>query len=285
MIRLVDPVTRESIIRPYTPISETSQRGTMDVLIKLYLADSSSATDNESWQGGRMSRAISSIPLGHSVEFKGPVGKFTYLGQGLCAINSDRRRVRKFVMICGGSGITPIFQVFRAVLSDAEDRTVCTVLNGNRLEEDILCREALDALLEGNEHRAEICHTLSRPPDRGWHGRKGRIDEELIRAKCALGDFTVNAQSATKAKSVVSKTKPRNKALDGKNNNKNNRMNQKGGEVAAAATGDLNEEKDGEGNGGIGTMMVLICGPPAMEKSVHTWLNAIGWRDEDILFF
>ena len=36
MIRLRDPVTREAIIRPYTPISHESQRGFIDVLVKVY---------------------------------------------------------------------------------------------------------------------------------------------------------------------------------------------------------------------------------------------------------
>ena len=35
MIRLKDPVTRESIIRSYTPISETSRCGFMDMLVKV----------------------------------------------------------------------------------------------------------------------------------------------------------------------------------------------------------------------------------------------------------
>ena len=182
MIRLRDPVTRESIIRPYTPISEITRAGFLDVLIKLYL--------DQATTPGKMSKALSTIPVGHGVDFKGPIGKFTYLGKGRCSINGTERRVKRFAMICGGSGITPIFQVFRAVMRDQDDPTACTVLNGNRLAEDILCKEDLDALLEGNENRGQIIHTLTRAPE-AWNGLRGRINAELVRKHCVPDDETL----------------------------------------------------------------------------------------------
>ena len=213
MIRLRDPVDREAIIRSYTPISEITRKGYLDVLIKLYLS-------SESTPGGKMSKAMNALPLGHAVDFKGPIGKFEYLGRGRCAINGVERKVNQFAMICGGSGITPIFQVFRAVMRDKDDPTTCIVLNGNRLVEDILCKDDLDALLLGNEHRGEIIHTLSKAPST-WTGLKGRVDAELVRKHCRVDRET----------------------------------------------------------------MVLVCGPGALEKSVHMALKEQGWEDEQILFF
>ena len=213
MIRLRDPVEREAIIRPYTPISEVNGKGRLDVLIKLYLA----TTENK---GGKMSKAMNSLPVGHGVDFKGPIGKFTYLGRGLCSINGTEKRVKRFAMICAGSGITPIFQVFRAVMRDKHDPTSCTVLNGNRLIEDILCKEDLDALLKGNEDRGEVIYTLTKAPE-GWQGLRGRINGELVRKHC---------------------------------------------------------ECDGD-------TMVLVCGPEALEKSIHVALKEQGWTDDQILFF
>ena len=117
MIRLKDPATRETIIRSYTPISETSKAGFMDILIKVYF-------DNKSRKGGKMSQALDSIPIGHFVDFKGPIGQFQYFGNGLCTVNEVERRVQKFVMISGGSGITPMYQVLRAVMHDEADDTL-----------------------------------------------------------------------------------------------------------------------------------------------------------------
>ncbi|KAI3323411.1 nitrate reductase [Xylariaceae sp. AK1471] len=172
MMRLRDPVTREAILRAYTPISSSNVRGKLDVLVKVY-------RDTPAQKGGRMTQALDSIPVGHFVDFKGPHGKFEYLGRGLCTVSGRARKVRRFVMVCGGSGITPIFAVLRAVLADCEDPTSCVVLNGNRTEEDILCKAELDAMLRGNEHRCRMNYILSRPGP-GWTGGRGRIDKDLV---------------------------------------------------------------------------------------------------------
>ena len=172
MMRLRDPVTREAIIRAYTPISEGTEAGCLNVLIKIYYG----TTDRT---GGKMTQALDSIPLGHFVDFKGPVGKFEYLGKGDCTIGGKGRKVSRFVMVCGGSGITPIFQVLRAVMKDREDPTHCVVLDGNRVEEDILCKAELDAMAVVNKHKCNLIYTLSRP-QASWSGRKGRVDKALV---------------------------------------------------------------------------------------------------------
>ena len=213
MIRLRDPVTREAIIRPYTPISETSKKGFLDVLVKIYF-------NSADTKGGKMSMAMDALPVGHGVDFKGPIGKFEYLGKGKCTVNGTERSVKNFVMICGGSGITPIFQVFRAVMQDRDDKTQCVLLDGNRLIEDILCKEDLDSLVLGNEHRAKVLYTLTKAPDE-WGGLRGRIDGALVATHC---------------------------------------------------------DRDAE-------TLVLICGPEALEKSIHVSLLQQGWADEQLLFF
>ena len=183
MIRLRDPVTREAIIRSYTPISETSKAGFLDVLVKVYF-------DTEAAKGGRMTKAMDALPLGHGVDFKGPIGKFEYHGRGLCSINGQKKIVNRFAMICAGSGITPIFQVFRAVMRDKNDTTQCIVLNGNRLVEDILCKEDLDEMIKGNEDRAKVLYTLTKAPDE-WKGLRGRISGELVKKHCVRDDKTL----------------------------------------------------------------------------------------------
>ncbi|TIA21839.1 nitrate reductase [Aureobasidium pullulans] len=172
MMRLRDPVTREAIIRSYTPISETAEKGFVDILIKVYFK-------NGTQEGGKMSTALDSLPIGHFVDFKGPIGKFEYLSQGLCAVNGVTRQISQFVMICGGSGVTPIYQVFRAVMQDADDKTKCTVLDGNRLVEDILCKGELDQFAKDNEHKAKLLYTLTQAPDE-WDGLRGRIAAPLL---------------------------------------------------------------------------------------------------------
>ncbi|MCJ1479131.1 hypothetical protein MMC13_007815 [Lambiella insularis] len=213
MMRLRDPLTKEAIIRSYTPISDTKKKGFLDVLVKVYFATNTS-------KGGKMSQAMDALRIGDSIDFKGPIGKFEYLGRGTCAINGKQRVVKNFVMISGGSGITPIFQVFRAIMQDKEDSTRCIVLNGNRLVEDILCKEDLDALVVEGGDRAKVIYTLTKATDE-WEGLKGRIDGALLREHCERNDET----------------------------------------------------------------LVLICGPEALEKSIHLALIEQGWNDEQLVFF
>lgn len=173
MVRLRDPKTGEAIIRSYTPISETQQKGHLEMLVKVYF-------DQGDVKGGKMSQAMDAMPLGQTVEFKGPIGKFTYLGRGRCSINGTIRQVKSFCMICAGSGVTPIYQVLRAVMTDPADPTRCVVFNGNRLLEDILCKPELDALAAADAGKCKLLYTLTKASD-DWTGLRGRITGELVR--------------------------------------------------------------------------------------------------------
>ncbi|KJZ78098.1 Nitrate reductase [Hirsutella minnesotensis 3608] len=175
MMRLRDPSSREVIIRAYTPLSDGSDSGFMNVLVKIY-----HPTANR--PGGKMTSALDAIPLGHFVDFKGPIGKFQYLGGGLCSVYGKQRRVRRFYMICAGSGITPMFQVLRAIAKDENESSECILLDGNRTEEDILCRSDLDDLKDLIRPDDWLRHTLTQP-SQSWAGRIGRMDQAMIEAE------------------------------------------------------------------------------------------------------
>lgn len=86
-------------------------------------------------------------------------------------------------MVCGGSGITPILQVLRAVLHDPSHRdTTVWVLDVNRYFGDILCREELDHLAKEHGSRFRLHYTLTggSVPD-GWTYSKGRINDEMLK--------------------------------------------------------------------------------------------------------
>jgi nitrate reductase (NAD(P)H) len=134
-----------------------------------------------------MTKALDAIPPGHTVDIKGPIGKFEYHSRGSCSINGKQRHVSRFYMICGGSGITPIFQVLRAVMKDKDDPTTCVVLDGNRLVEDILCKEELDGFAGENAERCRVVHTLTKAPE-DWQGLRGRIGKGLLEEYCGRGE-------------------------------------------------------------------------------------------------
>lgn len=173
MIKVADPISKEAIIRSYTPISDTNQEGTMDLLVKIYF-------DTPTVKGGKMTMALEKLALGSEIDCKGPTGRFEYLGNGKIMVSGKERHVSSFKMICGGTGITPIFQVLRAVIQDKQDPTSCVVLDGNRQEEDILCRDELDAYEALDSKKCKVVHTLTKAPD-SWTGRRGRISEDLLK--------------------------------------------------------------------------------------------------------
>lgn len=172
LMRLRDPASREAIIRAYTPISYGDAKGTLDFVVKIYRPTKTQA-------GGKMTMALDSIPIGHFVDFRGPLGKFEYLGESVCRIGGKKRTVERFIMVCGGSGVTPIYQVLRAVAENDDDETECVVLNGNRFEEDILLKDELDDLMDKGDYRTRLVHSLTKPGD-DWTGRRGRMDKAFF---------------------------------------------------------------------------------------------------------
>ncbi|KAJ5451948.1 Eukaryotic molybdopterin oxidoreductase [Penicillium cf. griseofulvum] len=172
MIKVQDPSNNEAVIRSYTPMSDTSLIGKMELLVKIYFP-------TERIPGGKMTMALDKLPLGSVIDCKGPTGRFEYLGNGRVSVSGKERQVRSFKMICGGTGITPVFQVLRAVMQDTQDPTTCVVLDGNRQEEDILCRSDLDAYVETDCRKCTVVHTLTKGSDT-WTGRRGRISEDLL---------------------------------------------------------------------------------------------------------
>ena len=182
MIRLRDPATRETIVRSYTPISETTKAGTMEILVKIYY-------DTKQRKGGKMSQAIDALPIGHFADFKGPIGKFEYLGEGRGAVSGVERQIKTFIMISGGSGITPIYQVTRAVMQDRSDQTKCVILDGNRMLEDILCKTDLDGYAKENTDKCQLLYTLTQAPD-NWAGLRGRIAAPLLKKHADRAAFS-----------------------------------------------------------------------------------------------
>ena len=51
-----------------------------------------------------MSNVLHTLPLNESVEMKGPLGSFIWLGGGRARIKEVDVRVKKVGMVCGGSG-------------------------------------------------------------------------------------------------------------------------------------------------------------------------------------
>lgn len=170
------------VMRAYTPISGDELPGHVDVLIKVYFKSKDFPA------GGALTQHLDTLKLGDTVDFKGPLGEIEYKGRGEFLIHGKERRVKEVAMVAGGSGITPMYQVVKNALADAQDSTRFSLVYGNRKVEDILLREELDALAKAHPTRFKLVNVLSdADPGAGWTGARGRISEKMFRETFASG--------------------------------------------------------------------------------------------------
>lgn len=67
-------------------------------------------------------------------------------------------------MVCGGTGITPMYQVLLASLSDRADTTSFSLVYGSRSSDDIILKAELDALAEKHRGRLDITYLVDKAP-------------------------------------------------------------------------------------------------------------------------
>ncbi|KAK4106147.1 ferredoxin reductase-like protein [Parathielavia hyrcaniae] len=149
--------TTKEIVRSYTPISGDHQPGHFDLLIKSY-------------PQGNISRHMASLAVGQAIRVRGPKGAFVYAPN----------MVRRFGMIAGGTGITPMLQVVKAIVRGRADgdRTEVDLIFANVTEQDILLREDLDQLAR-EDKGFRVHYVLDKPPA-GWEGGVGYVTAEMI---------------------------------------------------------------------------------------------------------
>jgi NAD(P)H-flavin reductase len=56
-------------------------------------------------------------------------------------------KFNRIVMIAGGSGITPMYQIIQSIVHDGSDRTELSLLFANKTESDILLYEELKSYM------------------------------------------------------------------------------------------------------------------------------------------
>lgn len=243
-VKKVDRATGNvmTVQRAYTPYSCSTQRGFIELLIKVYFPSTKLMRTRTAFAGGQMTMLLENMAIDIetdtlTVELKGPIGHFTYLGDGQvqCKPNNRIRGINKLALIAGGSGITPIWSTLKAIAdeysaSSASDYCKLVevwLIYGNREEKDILIREELDELSRYMEGRLHVWHVLSSNGiRRDWTMGRGYVDLECLQNHLPPAFST----------------------------------------LAGA---------------GLNDTLALVCGPPAMEASVSAGLKNLGWNVED----
>lgn len=115
---------------------------------------------------------IENLKAGDALEVMPPMGNFT--------AKLKDYQVKHYILIGAGSGITPLMSILKSAL-EIESQSRVTLLFGNRNEESIIFRSALQTLVEKYGERLKVIHSLSQP-DSSWSGTTGRLTRDHVKS-------------------------------------------------------------------------------------------------------
>lgn len=147
----------QSVSRSYTPTSNNFDLGVLELVIKCYP------------DGLLTGQYLSNLKVGDKVLFRGPKGAMRY----------RNRTCRRIGMIAGGTGITPMYQLIRAICEDDTDTTEISLIYANRTEEDIILREQLERFARRYPKNLKIWYMLDHPPQK-WEYGKGFVTSQIM---------------------------------------------------------------------------------------------------------
>ena len=161
----------KQVVRSYTPISSDENPGYFDLLIKSY-------------PQGNISKHMSTLQIGDTMQVRGPKGAMVY-SPGL---------VKKFGMIAGGTGITPMLQIIRAIVrgrprNGGTDTTEVDLIFANVNAEDILLKDDLDTLAK-EDPGFRVHYVLNSPPEK-WDGGVGFVTPDMMRVRMGVSFLLV----------------------------------------------------------------------------------------------
>ncbi|KAL7915512.1 hypothetical protein GGI35DRAFT_183537 [Trichoderma velutinum] len=121
-IAITTNINGEKMTRSYTPVSNNLDYGVLELLVKIY--------PDGKLTGG----CLAKLQIGDEIHFRGPKGAMRY-SNGLC---------KKIGMLAGGTGITPMFQLIRAICENDRDATEISLIYASQTENDVLLKQELD---------------------------------------------------------------------------------------------------------------------------------------------
>jgi NAD(P)H-flavin reductase/DMSO/TMAO reductase YedYZ molybdopterin-dependent catalytic subunit len=171
----------KKVMRAYTPLD--SGKGYVDFVIKVYFA----GVHPRFPEGGKLTQHLDKMQLGEKITVRGPMGEFIFnvnvgvprpLMTFTHTVKDEQIGFNTIGFIAGGSGITPVLQTARALLTDTTNPTRIFILYANRTDNDILCGDILKQIDELDN--VDVWYTLDQPPE-GWKYSSGFIDEAMCR--------------------------------------------------------------------------------------------------------
>lgn len=118
--------TKGDLQRKYTPVHST--HNSFDIIVKIY-------------NTGGMSAYLNTLRIGDRLTVSEPLGSKIYLGNG--TFSNLNIQAHRMLMICAGTGITPMYPILRRI-SDARENVYVDVLYVNKTAGDILLQDELE---------------------------------------------------------------------------------------------------------------------------------------------
>ncbi len=137
--------------------------------------------------GGMMSPYLNDqLKEGNSLEVMTPDGRF------YTSLKADNKKT--YYLFGAGSGITPLMSILKTIL-EQEPLSKIYLLYGNRNEDSIIFKTALEEIETRYEGQFKVLHTLSQPKREktkglsgllskgkvSWPGKIGRIDKKAVK--------------------------------------------------------------------------------------------------------
>jgi len=192
-----DSGRKKQVMRSYTPVSDNSTLGEVALVIKIYKG----GVHPKFPDGGKLSQHLDSLKIGETIDIKGPKGHMEYLGNSghfwtkPTGKPKASKQCNQFIMIAGGTGITPMLQVLNYMYRNPGNCNVkVNLLYANQTEDDILVREELEALVTDFPDQFKLHYTLDRPPADGWKYSSGFISKDMIENFCVFNGSSKNTQ-------------------------------------------------------------------------------------------
>lgn len=138
-VTLMANIDGQKVMRPYTPVTESSTKGHFDIVFKAY-------------ELGLMSRYLDSLRPGDMIHARGPTGRLRY----------KANQWNRILLIGAGTGITPVLQLARTILRDSDDNTHVELYYQNREERDVLLKQDIDDLRNQYPNQFAVTYFLSR---------------------------------------------------------------------------------------------------------------------------
>lgn len=147
-----------TVVRSYTPISsDQDSQGHFDLLAKSYA-------------NGTISHLLGQLQIGDKINITGPQGTYDYT-----------RNCRDMIgMVAGGTGITPMYQVIKAIYEDKKDVTQVYLIFASACEEELFLKNEIDRMARERPGQFHVYYMVEKTDREDWEGGIGYVTREVM---------------------------------------------------------------------------------------------------------